>query len=98
MMPITLRVTTTKPNSSIELYKDVDVMNHILNEYIFASKLVATTTELDDGVTVIATLDFPLNIYMREYLTDPIITNYVKVKKDYNQRHNIVSTSEVINE
>ncbi len=94
----TLRVITTKPDSSIEFYKDVSVMNHVLNEYILPSKLVAVTRKADDGLTVTTTLNFASTEYMTEFLTDPIIKEFGKVKQEYNQQHNILTKTEAVNE
>lgn len=94
----TLRVITTKPNSSIEFYKDVSVMNHVLNEYILPSKLVAVTRKADDGLTVTTTLNFASTKDMNEFLTDPIVKNFGIAKKEYNQIHNISTKTEAVYE
>jgi len=92
-----LRVTTTKTDSSIEFYKDVVVINHVLNEYIFPNKLVAVTRTENDGLTVITTLNFASNEYVNEFLSDPIIKDFGKAKQAYNQQHNISKKTEAIN-
>ena len=94
----TLRVITTKPDSSIEFYKDVSVMNHVLNEYILPSKLVAVTRKADDGLTVTTTLNFASIKDMNEFLTDPIVKNFGIAKKEYNQQHNISTKTEAVYE
>lgn len=94
----TLRVITTKTDSSIEFYKDVAVMNHVLNEYILPSKLVAVTRKADDGLTVTTTLNFASNECMNEFLTDPVIKEFGKAKQAYNQQHNISTKTEAIND
>lgn len=94
----TLRVITTKTDSSIEFYKDVSVMNYVLNEYILPSKLVAVTRKADDGLTVITTLNFSSTEYMNEFLTDPIIKEFGKVKQEYNKQHNIATKTEAVHE
>ena len=94
----TLRVITTKTDSSIEFYKDVAVMNHVLNEYILPSKLVAVTRKADDGLTVTTTLKFTSTECMNEFLTDPIIKEFGKVKQEYNKQHNISTKTEAVNE
>jgi hypothetical protein len=94
----TLRVVTTKPDSSIEFYKDVAVMNHVLNEYILPSKLVAVTRKADDGLTVTTTLNFASKACMNEFLTDPIIKEFGKAKQEYNIQHNISNKTEAVNE
>ena len=94
----TLRVITTKPDSSIEFYKDVYVINHVLNEYIFPSKLVAVTRTEDDGLTVITTLNFASNEYVNEFLSDSLIKEFGKAKQVYNQQHNISYKTEAIND
>jgi hypothetical protein len=94
----TLRVIATKPNSSIEFYKDVTVMNHVLNEYILPSKVVAVTRKEDDGCTIITTLNFASSEYVTEFLTDPIIKEFGRAKKEYNKQHNISTKTEAVNE
>jgi hypothetical protein len=94
----TLRVITTKTDPSIEFYKDVSVMNYVLNEYILPSKLVAVTRKEDNGLTVITTLNFGSIEYMHEFLSDPIIKEFGKVKQAYNQQHNISTKTEAIND
>lgn len=94
----TLRVTTTKTDSSIKFYKDVSVMNYVLNEYILPSKLVAVTRNADDGLTVITTLNFASTEYMKEFLSDPIIKEFGKFKQEYNKKHNILTKTEAVNE
>lgn len=94
----TIRVITSKPNASIEFYKDVSVMNHVLNEYILPNKLLAVTRKSDDGLTVTTTLKFSTNNDMNDFLTDPVITEFGKLKKDYNKLHNIQTKTEAVNE
>lgn len=93
-----LRVITTKPDYAVEFYKDVNVINHVLNEYIFPGKLVAVTRTEDDGLTVITTLNFASNKYANEFLSDPIIKDFSKAKQAYNQQHNISKKTEAFNE
>ena len=94
----TLRVTTTKPESSVEFYKDLEVMNHVLNEYILPGKLIATTRKSDDGLTVTSTLNFLSTIFMSEFLADPIIKEFGNAKKEYNKQYNISNKTEAVNE
>ena len=94
----TLRVTTTKPESSVEFYKDVEVMNHVLNEYILPGDLIATTRKSDDNLTVVSTLHFSSNVVMREFLADPIIKKFGTAKKEYNKQYNISNKTEAVNE
>jgi hypothetical protein len=94
----TLRVITTKTDSSIEFYKDVSVMNYVLNEYILPSKLVAVTRKEDNGLTVITTLNFSSPECVTEFLTDPVIKEFGKVKQAYNQQYNISTKTEAIND
>lgn len=94
----TLRVIATKTDSSIEFYKDVAVMNHVLNEYILPNKLVAVTRKENDGLTVITTLNFSSPECVTEFLTDPIIKEFGKAKQEYNKQYNITTKTEAVNE
>ena len=94
----TLRVTTIKPESSVEFYKDVEVMNHVLNEYILPGKLIATTRKSDDRLTVTTTLNFLSTIFMSEFLSDPIIKEFGNAKKEYNKQYNISNKTEAVDE
>lgn len=73
-------------------------MNHVLNEYIFPSKLVAITRKSDDGLTVTTILNFASKLYMNEFLSDPIIKEFGKAKAEYNLQHHISNKTEAINE
>lgn len=94
----TIIVITNRPDSSTEFYKDVSVMNHVLNEYILPNKLLAVTRKSDDKLTVTTTLKFSSNNNLNEFLTDPIIKEFGKVKQAYNQQHNISTKTEAIND
>jgi len=96
-MPI-LTVTTTKPNNLIDFYQDIDVMNHVLNEFVLPSKLVAITRVENDGMTTITTLKFPSNQDYEDFRNDPVIKEFGAVKKKYNDKNGIVSSSEMNNE
>jgi hypothetical protein len=95
---VQIKITTTRPTKDIEFYKDVVVMNHVLNEYILPSKLVSVTRKADDGLTVITTLNFASKLYLNEFLSDPIIKEFGKAKKEYNQQHYISNKTEAVNE
>jgi len=97
MNSTTFRSITTKTDSYIEFYKDVAVINHVLNEYIFPNKLVAGTRTENDGLTVITTLNFASIEYVHEFFSDPIIKDFGKAKQAYSKQHNISKKTEAIN-
>lgn len=86
-------VTATKPSTSVEFYQDIDVMNHVLNEYVLPSKLVATTRTSDDGLTTNTTLKFSTIEDYEEFRNDPVIKNFGMAKQLHNTKNNIVSHS-----
>lgn len=96
-MPI-LTVTTTKPNSLINFYQDIDVMNHVLNEFVLPSKLVAVTRTENNGLTKVTTLKFPSYEDYENFRNDPVIKEFGAVKKKYNDENGIVSNAEMKNE
>lgn len=90
-----LTVTTTKPNSLINFYQDIDVMNHVLNEFVLPSKLVAVTRTENDGLRTVTTLKFPSKEDYDEFRNDPVIKQFGAVKKKYNEDNGIVSNTEI---
>ncbi len=96
-MPI-LTVTTTKPNSLIDFYQDIDVMNHVLNEFVLPSKLVAVTRTENEGLTTVTTLKFPSKQDYEDFRNDPVIKQFGIVKKQYNIENGIISNAEMNNE
>jgi hypothetical protein len=92
-----IRVTTSKPDASINFFKDVATMNHVLNEYILPEKLVAVSRTSVDGLEVVTTLNFSSHDYLVEFLTDPIIKKFSDIKKEYNKLHNISFKTEAVN-
>jgi len=92
----TLISTTSKEEPSVEFYKDVSVMNYVLNEYILPSKMVAVTRKSDDGLTVTTTMNFTSPEYVTEFLSDPIIKQFSLMKQQYNKLHNITFTTEAV--
>jgi hypothetical protein len=92
-----LTVTTTKPNSLINFYQDIDVMNHVLNEFVLPSKLVAVTRTENNGLTTVTTLKFPSDTEYHEFRNDPVIKQFGIIKKKYNDEHKIISVTEMNN-
>ena len=90
-----LTVTTTKPNSLINFYQDIDVMNHVLNEFVLPSKLVAVTRTENDGLRTVTTLKFPSKEDYDEFRNDPVIKQFGAVKKKYTEANGIVSNTEI---
>lgn len=86
-------VTATKPDASVNFYQDIDVMNHVLNEYVLPSKLVATTRISDDGLTTTTTLKFGSVEDYEEFRNDSVIKKFGMDKHIYNTKNNIVSHS-----
>jgi hypothetical protein len=97
-MTIFLKVTTTKPNTLIDFYQDIDVMNHVLNEFVLPSKLVAVTRSENNGMTTITSLKFPSSQDYEDFRNDPVIKEFGATKKKYNEQNGIISNSELINE
>jgi len=94
---IILTVTTTKPNSLINFYQDIDVMNHVLNEYVLPSKLVAITRTEDEGLRTVTTLKFPSKEDYDDFRNDSVIQQFGITKKKYNEDNGIVSNTEIDN-
>lgn len=90
---IEIVVIATKPNSSVNFYQDIDVMNHVLNEYVLPSKLVATTRVSDDGLTTTTTLKFNNTEDYDEFRNDSVIKKFGMDKHIYNTNNKIVSHS-----
>ena len=97
-MTIFLKVTTTKPNTLIDFYQDIDVMNHVLNEFVLPSKLVAVTRTENNGMTTVTSLKFPSSQDYEDFRNDPVIKEFGAVKKKYNEQNGIISDSELVNE
>jgi hypothetical protein len=94
---IILTVTTTKPNSLINFYQDIDVMNHVLNEYVLPSKLVAITRTENEGLRTVTTLKFPSKEDYDDFRNDSVIQQFGITKKKYNEDNGIVSNTEIDN-
>ena len=94
---IILTVTTTKPNSLINFYQDIDVMNHVLNEYLLPSKLVAITRTENEGLRTVTTLKFPSKEDYDDFRNDLVIQQFGITKKKYNEDNGIVSNTEIDN-
>jgi hypothetical protein len=73
-------------------------MNHVLNEYILPEKLVATSRTSSDRLEVVTILRFATHDNLVEFLSDPIIKEFGKAKKEYNIQHNISNKTEAVNE
>jgi hypothetical protein len=95
---IVLKIVTTKPNNEIPFFKDIDVINYVLDEYIFPQKLVAVTKFSDDGLTSTTTLKFPSKIEFTEFTSDKIISDFGKRKKVYNDTNAIKVLSTIHND
>ena len=95
---IVLTVITSKPDNDVAFFKDVDVINYMLDEYIFPQKLIAVTKFSDNELVSTTTLSFPTKIEFSEFTTDTVISNYGQRKREYNSKHNIQSESIITHE
>ena len=94
--------TEDAAHEELNLYSDKKIEEMLadaeLNEYILPNKVVAVTRKEDDGCTIITTLNFASSEYVTEFLTDPIIKEFGRAKKEYNKQHNISTKTEAVNE
>lgn len=94
----TIKVTSTKLNSSIEFYQDVNVMNYVLNEYVLPGKLVVVTKTENNNLTITTSLKFASEQDYNDFRNDPVIKDFGITKKEFNDTHGIISIYEIINE
>lgn len=98
MVQFKVRVTSTRPNTSIRFYKDIDVINYVLNEYVVTQQLRATTTFSDDELVQTTILEFNTVDDFKKVQADPIMQEHNRKRHEYNQKNNIQYLSEKIYE
>jgi hypothetical protein len=62
---------------------------YLLNNWILTQKVVLAHEISDDQLTSTIFMEFINDTVKQEWLSDPIVTNYVETLKMYNAVHNI---------
>jgi len=97
-MDIKIVSSFTRPDTETIFFDSIDLMNHILNEYVYPKKLWPVTELSDDRLTLTTTITFFDQTYLKEFLNDTIIKEFNILKSSYNKQHNIFSKSIIVNE
>lgn len=96
MSQIIIKFTSTRPSTSVDFYKDVDLINYVLNSYIVSQRLRAVTTRSDDGLVQTTILTFATLNDLLEIQSDAVMKEHNRKRSEYNNMHNIVYSSEKI--
>jgi len=91
--------TTIRPSKEVEFYLDIDLINHIFDNYLYNHKIETPETILsNDQLTKITSIVFNERKYFFEFLHDQTVVSGLQKRDEYNKTHGITYSVEKFDE